>query len=195
VDPDLAIDAIAMSDRTDYVYPGQVSHQIHDGDRDAYAAAADYINSCSYDVLSVQHEYGIFGGDSGCYLMDLVRKAKMPIVTTLHTVLRDPSPSQKAVMDELLQLSERIVVMSKKAVSFLGEIHDVGPDRIDLIPHGIPDIQAFSADEFRAGLGIDGPMILTFGLLSPDKGIQFVIEAMPKIVKEHPGATFTAKAW
>jgi len=179
-----------MSDRDDYVYPERVCYEIADGDHSSYGPAAEYVNRIGYDVLSVQHEYGIFGGDAGCYLMSLVREAKMPIVTTLHTVLRDPSPSQKAVMDELLELSERVVVMSQKAVEFLAEIHNVSPEKIDLIPHGIPKIVESTGSEFRAKLKISGPMILTFGLLSPDKGIQYVIEAMPKIVRQHPGATY-----
>lgn len=179
-----------MSDRDDYVYPERVRYEIPDQDISAYKLAAGFINREGYEVLSVQHEYGIFGGEAGAHLMRLVREAKMPIVTTLHTVLRDPSHSQKTVMDELLQLSERVIVMSEKAVGFLREVHDVGPEKIDLIPHGIPEIDASAGVEFRASLGIEGPMILTFGLLSPDKGIQYVIEAMPRIVKDHPGATY-----
>ena len=179
-----------MSDREDYVYPERVKCAILDRDPAAYRSAADVINRAGYDVLSVQHEYGIVGGDAGCYLMSLVREVKMPIVTTLHTVLREPSPGQKAVLDELLQLSERVVVMSKKAVGFLVDVHEVPLDKIDLVPHGIPNIPSAPGSEFRSSLGIDGPMILTFGLLSPDKGIQYVIEAMPRIVREHPGATY-----
>lgn len=177
-----------MSDRDDYIYSERVCFEIKDTDWKAYSTAAEYINRYGYDVLSVQHEYGIFGGEAGSYLMGLVREAKMPIVTTLHTVLRDPSPAQRLVMDELLQLSERVVVMSRKAVGFLAEVHHVPEDKVDFIPHGIPKIT--EAPAFRAQLGIDGPMILTFGLLSPDKGIQYAIEAMPMIVREHPGATY-----
>lgn len=190
LDADLTIESIAMSDREDYAYPDRVCYEIADRDFSSYAPAVEYINRRGYDVLSVQHEYGIFGGEAGSYLMSLVREANMPIVTTLHTVLRQPTPAQKAVMDELLELSERVVVMSKKAVGFLVDVHGVSPDKIDLIPHGIPSFQKSTGREFRTTLGIDGPMILTFGLLSPDKGIQYVIEAMPKIVQEHPGATY-----
>lgn len=179
-----------MSDRDDYVYPEQVCYQIAESDVDSYRPAADYINRCGYDVLSVQHEYGIFGGEAGAYLLNLVREARMPIVTTLHTVLREPSPDQKAVMDELLQLSERIVVMSQKAVGILVDVHDVPPEKIDLISHGIPLIDEAAGRDLRSKLGIEGPMILTFGLLSPDKGLQYVIQAMPSIVREHPGATY-----
>jgi glycosyltransferase involved in cell wall biosynthesis len=179
-----------MSDRPDYVYPEKVCYEIDAADYAAYRPAADFINRYGYDVLSVQHEYGIFGGDDGAYLMSLVREAKMPIVTTLHTVLRDPTPGQKAVMDELLQYSERVIVMSRKAVGFLEEVHGTPADKVDLIPHGIPEITPATGREFRKTLGIDGPMLLTFGLLSPDKGVQYVIEAMPEIVRAHPGATY-----
>ncbi|MCO5297277.1 MAG: glycosyltransferase family 4 protein [Fimbriimonadaceae bacterium] len=179
-----------MSDRTDYPYPERVRCEISEQDLESYGPAADFINHARYDVLSVQHEYGIFGGEAGSYLLRLVREAKMPIVTTLHTVLREPSNAQREVLDELLQLSERVVVMSKKAVGFLSDVHAVPLDKIDLIPHGIPDIAQAAGSDFRATLGIEGPMILTFGLLSPDKGIQYVIEAMPEIVRTHPGTTY-----
>lgn len=179
-----------MSDRTGYPYPERVRCEILEKDLDSYGPAADFVNHARYDVLSVQHEYGIFGGEAGCYLMRLVREAKMPIVTTLHTVLREPSAAQKEVMDELLQLSERVVVMSRKAVGFLSEVHDVPLEKIDLIPHGIPAIDQTAGSESKSKLGIEGPMILTFGLLSPDKGIQYVIEAMPEIVRAYPDATY-----
>jgi glycosyltransferase involved in cell wall biosynthesis len=179
VEPNLMVDVIAMSDKSGYIYPECVKFEIREGERADYRSAAEFINRNGYDLLSVQHEYGIFGGKSGIYLMDLVREAKMPIVTTLHTVLQEPSVEQKAVLDELLQLSERVVVMSQKAVEFLTDVHEVPLNKIDLIHHGIPSVSQTSASSFRASLGIVGPMILTFGLLSPDKGIQYVIEAMP----------------
>lgn len=190
LDSDLTVDVVAMSDRDDYEYPSQVRYEIADNEQSAYAPGADFINRSEYDVLSVQHEFGIFGGESGSHLLNLVREAKMPIVTTLHTVLREPSPSQKSVLDELMQLSERVVVMSKKAIEFLTDDYGVSRDKIDLIPHGIPSFDKAAGADLRSKLGIKGPMILTFGLLSPDKGIQYVIQAMPKIVAEHPGATY-----
>lgn len=179
-----------MSDRSDYVYPDQVCYEILADDESAYATAASHVNRHGYDILSVQHEYGIFGGESGAYLMALVREAQMPIVTTLHTVLKEPSNAQKLVLDELLQLSERVVVMSRKAIDFLVEVHNVPLEKIDLIPHGIPNIGVHEGSKFRENLDVDGPLILTFGLLSPDKGVQYVIEAMPEIVQSHPGATY-----
>ena len=179
-----------MSDRADYEYPEQVSYEIYENQVEGYSDVANAINRLGYDLLSVQHEYGIFGGTSGSHLMHLVREVSMPIVTTLHTVLSDPSPSQKEVLDELLQLSERVIVMSNKAVGYLVDVHEVCPEKIDLIPHGIPNIPDASDSNFRESLQIDGPMILTFGLLSPDKGIQYVIQAMPEIIAAHPGATY-----
>lgn len=186
----VSVSAIAMSDRPDYIYPKKVRHQITDSERGAYAKASNWINQEGFNILSVQHEYGIFGGESGRYLLELVRDAKMPIVTTLHTVLSDPSPSQSEVLNELLQLSERVIVMSHKAVGYLVDIHGVDLEKIDHIPHGIPKIPRDPQGHFRATLNIEGPMILTFGLLSPDKGIQYVIEAMPNIIEEYPGAVY-----
>jgi glycosyltransferase involved in cell wall biosynthesis len=186
----LRVDAIAMTNGHSYDYPERVRFQIADQQPDQYRAAAEFINQGSYDVLSVQHEYGIFGGEAGEYLLHLVREAKMPIVTTLHTVLREPSAAQKNVLGELLQLSERIVVMSTRAIELLQEVHDVAPEKIDFIPHGIPTIPEHSDGALRARLGVSGPMILTFGLLSPDKGIEFVIQAMPAILAEIPDATY-----
>ena len=186
----LTVDAIAMNDGKTYEYPDRVRYEIDDQIPDSYRQSANYLNVYGYDVLSVQHEYGIFGGVAGQYLMNLVREAKMPIVTTLHTVLDNPSPEQRAVLDELMQLSERVIVMSKKAVGFLNEVHDVPASKIDLIHHGIPDFDRISGVEFRKSLNVQGPMILTFGLLSPDKGIQYTIRAMPQIVAAHPEAVY-----
>lgn len=189
-DHSISIDVVAMSDCGTHVYPDRVRHEILDQDYDSYREAAAHINQEHYDVLSVQHEYGIFGGAAGGYLLNLVREAKMPIVTTLHTVLQNPSPSQRLVLDELLQLSERVIVMSHKAVGFLTDIHDVPEDKIDFIHHGIPFIPKSHDGNLKLRLGIDGPMILTFGLLSPDKGIEYVIEAMPAILAQVPGAMY-----
>src|SRR5207244_134426 len=131
----------------------------------AYRRAAQFINDGGYDVCSVQHEFGIFGGPAGSYLLALLSEVKMPIVTTLHTVLREPDAHQRVVMDELIQLSERITVMSQTGARFLEETYGVPRSRIDLIHHGIPDFGINGNETVRASLGIDGPMILTFGLL------------------------------
>lgn len=190
LDLGLTVESIAMIDRTGIPYPKGVRFQISESDLPAYRQTADLVNQAGYDILSVQHEYGIFGGEAGSYLMNLVREVNMPVVTTLHTVLENPSPAQKRVMDELLGLSERVVVMSQRAVGFLHHVHQVPPCKIDLIPHGIPVVDLTTGANFRDTLGIKGPMILTFGLLSPDKGIQFMIQAMVPILAKHPDAVY-----
>ncbi len=189
-DPELQVDCLAMNDRPGYEYPPEVVFQIDERLLEDYEAAANFVNTGEYQVLSVQHEYGIFGGEAGAYLLALLRRVNIPIVTTLHTVLEEPTPAQKTVMDELLQLSERVVVMSRKAIEFLMKVHDVCPNKIDLIHHGVPDTDPDEGRALRARLGIEGPMILTFGLLSPDKGIQYAIEAMRQVLQTHPNAVY-----
>lgn len=186
----LEVGVIVVSDKAGYAYGDDVHFEIAEQDEQAYIEAAKHLNNGGYDVVSVQHEYGIFGGEYGKHLLTMLRRVNIPIVTTLHTVLREPEPRQKAVMDELLQLSERVVVMSELAIAFLVDVHKVCRSKIDLIHHGIPDIAPDQGIAFREELNIAGPMILTFGLLSPDKGIEFVINAMPKITAEHPEAVY-----
>lgn len=179
-----------MDDGDDYIYSDRVAMQVREQQPASYVEAAEFINRAGYDVLSVQHEYGIFGGPAGSYLLDLVRQVNIPIVTTLHTVLEQPSEAQRVVMQELLDRSARVVVMSRKALKILTSVHSVRSVKIDLIPHGIPKVDAEDGAAMRSTLGIAGPMILTFGLLSPDKGIEYAIKAMPRIVERHPGATY-----
>lgn len=190
VDVGCCVRSIAMSDNSGYDYPSSVEFEIDEGDESGYAIAAEKIRSGHFDVLSVQHEYGIFGGSAGSHLLKLLRELKIPIVTTLHTVLSDPSPSQMSVMNELLQISERIVVMSQKAVGLLLRVHGVPSEKIDLIAHGIPMIPRGGGEKLRQKLGITGPFLLTFGLLSPDKGIEHVIRAMPEILRAYPDAVY-----
>jgi glycosyltransferase involved in cell wall biosynthesis len=187
---DCTIDAFAMSDRPDYNYPPEVVSEIDDQFPASFTRAANQINRGAYDVLSIQHEYGIFGGTAGAYLLDSVRAVRLPVVTTLHTVLREPSDAQRRVLDELLRLSDRVVVMSGRAIEFLTEVHAIPATKIDLIPHGIPSLKGSQGDELRARLNITGPMILTFGLLSPDKGLQYMIEALPEIAAKCPGIIY-----
>jgi glycosyltransferase involved in cell wall biosynthesis len=179
-----------MSDAAGYAYPEVVRFEIPQQDITAYRRAASFLNAGAYDVLSVQHEYGIFGGDAGRYLLTLLREVRLPIVTTLHTVLREPSPSQRAVLAEILELSERVIVMSGRAVGILAKEYGVGPEKIDLVPHGIPDFNPMTGNVLRELLNIPGPMLLTFGLLSPGKGIEYVIRAMPEIVDNNPNVSY-----
>ena len=182
---DTDIVVAAMDDGKAYNYPGCVRLSIEQDDLAEYEAAADELNALSIDVLSVQHEFGIFGGSAGSYLLTLLRRVQAPIVTTLHTVLEKFTPEQEAVVEELVALSSMIVVMSARAVRFL-VAQGVPREKIAFIPHRIPDIDA-DRDTEKARLGLLGrSVILTFGLLSPNKGIETAIRALPKVVREIP---------
>lgn len=177
---------VAMNDAgKSYSYDKRVLFEIAESNLPAYRRAADFLNVGGFDVLSVQHEYGIFGGKSGAHLLSLLGALRMPIVTTLHTVLGEPSSDQRRVMNEILRLSTRVVVMSNSGISLLGDVHDVPPEKIDMIPHGIP--RSPDRERSRARLRItDSQQLLTFGLLSPDKGIEYVIDALPAVIKNFP---------
>lgn len=178
-----------MSDHA-YSYTDAVAFDVAQDDSQAYVEAAAFLNDRAYGVLSIQHEYGIYGGESGEYLLRLVRSAKMPVVTTLHTVMRNPSASQRRILDELLQLSERVVVMSRSAIELLFVVHGVDISKVDFIPHGIPRIPAMCGAELRCEVTGDGPILLTFGLLSPDKGIQSVIGGLPLLAEQFPDTKY-----
>jgi glycosyltransferase involved in cell wall biosynthesis len=170
-------------------YPARVRFELSADDRKSYMRAADYLNVNSVDLLSVQHEYGIFGGKAGSHLLPLLRELRMPIVSTLHTILAEPNAHQRHVMQELTQVSERLVVMSKDGAALLRSVHGVNEQKIDLIPHGIPDLPPAGASKDR--LGVEGrSVLLTFGLISSDKGIEYVIQALPAIVKKHPNTVY-----
>ena len=188
--PNIEVDIFAVKEHADMEFSDAVRFEIDEQSQASYVEAAEFINEQGYDAVSIQHEYGIFGGVAGSFLLDFVWTVTVPIITTLHTVLDTPSLTQKLVLEALLDRSERIVVMSDKAVDLLMSVHGIDHSKIDVIPHGIPVIPKKSDERFRLGIPSESPMILTFGLLSPDKGIQFVIEAMPEIVKQFPGATY-----
>lgn len=181
---------VAMNDGGHrHAYPSCVRFEIGEGDLSSYRRAADFLNVNQVDVLSVQHEYGIFGGKAGAHLLELVRALRMPVVTTLHTILSDPNPSQRLVLEELARLSERLVVMSEAGAELLERVHGIHADQIDLIPHGIPPMPVDGGSKER--LGLDGKtVILTFGLLSPDKGIEYVVDALPAILAAHPETVY-----
>ena len=184
--PDVDCFVLAMNDLVSrHDYPSRVRFEISETDLASYRRAADFLNVNPVDVVSVQHEFGIFGGKAGSYLLALLRELRMPIVTTLHTILEAPDPQQRAVLDEVLHLSERVVVMSERGRAILRGVHGTPNQKIDLIPHGIPDIPLVSASKDRLGIERKA-VIFTFGLLSPDKGIDYVIDALPAILARHP---------
>jgi len=188
--PRLDCFVMAMNDAgRHHDYPDKVRFELADNDVGAYHRAADFLNLNTVDVLSVQHEYGIFGSRAGANVLTLLRELRMPIVTTLHTILSEPNSTQRAVMDELTQLSERLVVMSAYGAQLLQEVHGVPAHKIDLIPHGIPAVPRDASSKDR--LGVEGKnVILTFGLLSPDKGIEYAIDAMPAILEWFPNTVY-----
>ena len=190
--PSVQCYAGAVNDRIEgYDYPQRVRFELLEKDLDSYRRAADFLNFNNADVLCVQHEFGIYGGSAGSHLLALLKEVRMPVVTTLHTVLRDPNPSQRKVMDELVHRSDRLVVMARKGFEILRETYAVPESKIDVIPHGIRDVAFADSAESKAQFGVEGRMVLlTFGLLGPGKGIEYVIEALPEIVRQHPNVVY-----
>jgi glycosyltransferase involved in cell wall biosynthesis len=187
--PEIDCFVMAMNDGArQYAYPSRVRFELTDTDIVSYTRAADFLNVNAVDVICVQHEYGIFGGKAGSHLLPLLRGLRMPIVTTLHTILSAPNLHQRRVMDEIVGLSDRVIVMTPGGATLLREVHDVPGEKIDVIPHGIPSVP-FAGSKNR--LGVEGrPLVLTFGLLSPDKGIEHVIDALPSILQHYPDVVY-----
>ena len=190
--PDLETCVVAMTDSgRSYDYPPAVRFEIHDDAIGDYVAAAKFLNSASFDVVCLQHEYGIFGGEAGRNIIELLSRLEMPVVTTLHTVLGKPAAVQCEVMNRIIELSAKIVVMSEKSYEFLRTVHDVPARKIGIIPHGIPDFPFLEPHHAKAKFDFTGKMIvLTFGLLSPNKGIETMLDAMPEIIKSCPNALY-----
>jgi glycosyltransferase involved in cell wall biosynthesis len=186
--PDKACWAVAMNDRPEgYSYPPQVRFEINQSQLNEYSLAADLCNLKQVDVICLQHEYGIFGGKRGSFIIEMLRDLKVPVVTTLHTILKEPNLQDRHIMMQLAELSDRLVVMSDRSVEFLRDIYQVPKEKIALIHHGIPDVPFVESDVYKGKFGVSGrKIILTFGLLSPGKGIEVVIDALPEIVKAHP---------
>jgi glycosyltransferase involved in cell wall biosynthesis len=184
--------AIPVNDPdSSYDYPDRVRLELEQEDIASYERAADFLNFNSNDLVCLQHEYGIYGGTAGRYILALLRKLKMPLVTTLHTVLRQPDANQRIVLEEIAQLSDRLIVMSELAAQLLREVYAVPGGKIDVIPHGVPDMTFMDPNYFKDKFGTEGKsVLLTFGLLSPNKGIENVIRALPAILKRHPNVVY-----
>src|SRR3970040_2251329 len=174
-----------------YAYPTRVRFELAEKDIDSYLRAADFLHTNNVDLVSLQHEYGIFGGRAGSHILALLRELRMPIITTLHTILREPDPDQQRVLEEVAALSDRLVVMSKRGAEFLQEVYHVLPEKIDLIPHGIPDVPFVDPSFHKDLFGVEGKIVLlSFGLLSANKGIENVIAALPAIVARYPNVVY-----
>jgi len=191
---DSAVDCtiVAMNDRPEgYEYPDTVQFQIDQGSLNEYDLAADFLNMRNPDVVCLQHEYGIFGGQRGSFVTELARNLRAPLVTTLHTILRNPSPEEHNIITQLADVSASMIVMSERGAEFLRDIYQVPTNKIELIHHGIIDVPFLDPDPIRSKVAAnDETVILTFGLLSPGKGIEYMIDALPKIVSAHPDVLY-----
>jgi glycosyltransferase involved in cell wall biosynthesis len=174
-----------------YEYPARVRWSLAQDDVKSYQDAAEFLNFNNIDMVCLQHEYGIFGGQAGSHILHLLRGLKMPVVTTLHTVLREPNPDQLMVMEEIAELSDRLIVMSQLSSQFLQEIFKVPGSKIDMVPHGVPDLPFLDPNFYKDRFGVEGKaVLLTFGLLSPNKGIENVIQALPEILSKHKNVAY-----
>lgn len=190
--PNLESSIVAMTDHGQaYDYPATVALQIRDDTIEEYVRAAAFLNAGRFDVACLQHEFGIFGGDAGSHILELLSRLTMPIVTTLHTVLARPDAAQRAVIDRIVETSSKIIVMADKGRELLRSVYRVPDDKIELIAHGVPDFPFVGPEAAKTRLGFSGrSVILTFGLLSPTKGIEVMIDAMPSILKRRPDAVY-----
>ena len=184
--------AVSVNDIEEgYEYPEVVRFEIEEQNLSSYLRAADFLNISNVDVVCLQHEFGIFGGPAGAHILALLRELRMPVVTTLHTVLLHPNTEQRRVMDGLISLSTRLVVMAERGRQMLQEIYHAPLAKIDLIPHGIPDVGFVDPTYFKDLFGVEGKtVLLTFGLLSPNKGIENVLDALPAILAESPEVVY-----
>ena len=190
--PTLTIDLFAMNDPgRSYDYPETVTFPIRQEDVDDYLHAADLIEQNGVELVWVQHEFGIFGGPAGMHLLALLERLSIPVAITLHSVVESPSSEQRAVMDRLIRCSSRLIVMAEKGRSILKTIYSVPDRKIAVIPHGVPDRPFTSPALVKPASGLDAKnILLTFGLLSPNKGIETMIAAMPKILVDHPDTEY-----
>src|SRR6185503_3396460 len=174
-----------------YEYGNVVRFEIDEQDFASYQRAADFLNMGNADTVCLQHEFGIFGGPAGRYILGLLRELKIPVVTTLHTVLRDPNTEQRRVMQNLIARSTRLVVMAERGRQIMQDVYQAPPEKIDLIPHGIPDVPFADPNSYKDQFGVEGKrVLLTFGLLSPNKGIEYVLNALPQILAEFPDVVY-----
>jgi glycosyltransferase involved in cell wall biosynthesis len=174
-----------------YDYPERVRWSLDQDNVKSYEDAAEFLNFNNIDMVCLQHEYGIFGGPAGSHILHFLRGLKMPVVTTLHTVLREPNPDQLRVMEEIAELSDRLIVMSQLSSQFLQEIFKVPGSKIDMVPHGVPDLPFLDPNFYKDRFGVEGKaVLLTFGLISPNKGIENVIQALPQILAKHNNVVY-----
>jgi glycosyltransferase involved in cell wall biosynthesis len=180
-----------MVSSNDHQYGDPVKFEIRKNVKNDYVCAADYLNFSHVDLVSVQHEFGLFGGEAGAYLNLLLKRVDAPVITTLHTVLNDPSDAYRQSAIDVCELSDKVIVMNERGVTMLKDIYGVDPKKIQLIPHGIPDLPFVDSNYYKHKFGIEGhKTILTFGLLSRNKGIEHMLKALPAIVEQEPSILY-----
>ena len=191
-DPNIDCSVVAMNDRPEaYEYSESVRFQINEDRLNEYDLAADFLNLRNLDVVCLQHEYGIFGGQRGSFIIELARNLNVPLITTLHTILKDPSPQEHQIITQLAEVSASLVVMSECGAKLLRDVYQVPATKIELIHHGIIDVPFLEVDPCRSKVAAsDKTVILTFGLLSPGKGIEYMVDALPEIVSSHPDVLY-----
>ena len=177
--------------QSSYLYPARVRSEIAEGDLSSYRATAALLNARNVELVCLQHEYGIFGGKAGSHILEFLRHLTMPVVTTLHTVLSQPDTDQRSVMQQIAARSNRLIVMSEYSSRVLQDVFGVSVAKIDQIPHGIPNLPFVEPEVYKDALAIAGKtVLLTFGLLSPNKGFENVIQALPRILARHSNAVY-----
>ena len=190
--PEVAVDVYAMDDHPGrYAYPPEVSGTIPETDLSAYLETARKIDASGADAIWVQHEYGIYGGPAGDYLLALLDRTTLPVVVALHTILEKPNPDERRVMEGLLRRAARVIVMAERGRDILQRVYGASPRQIVMIPHGVPDRELVDPDSLKPQFGWEGRnVVLTFGLLAPNKGIETVIEALPAVIERHPNLLY-----
>lgn len=190
--PDLSVFAVPVNDREEgYAYPPRVRFELSQGDLNSYRQAADFLNINKVDAVCLQHEFGIFGGPDGSHVLSLLRELRTPVVTTLHTILQCPTPGQRSVLAEIAERSDRLIVMSRKGAGFLRDVYRVPEGKIALMPHGIHDVPFTDPNYYKDNFGVEGKsVLLTFGLLGRNKGIEYVIQALPEVLERCPKTVF-----
>jgi len=183
---------MAINDKGGYYdYPDLVRFQIDREEVESYVRAAEYVNGSDVDVLNLQHEYGLFGGTWGEHVLTFLEELRKPVVTTLHTVLQEPVPEAKRVLKGILRHSDYVIVMAKVGIGILEQLYGTFADRVRYIPHGCPNVPFVGTEPIKKSLGLEVRVVLsTFGLISPGKGIEHAIKAMPQIVEEEPRSLY-----
>lgn len=190
--PKTDVQIVAVNDiKNGYSYPEEVCFEISEEIQEEYERAADYLHVNNVDVVSLQHEFGIYGGSWGSYILPFLKTLRIPVVTTLHTILQDPNIEQRDILREIGRASTFVVTMAEKGREMLQDVYDLEAEKIEVIPHGIPDMPFVDPNFYKDQFGVEGKhVILTFGLLSPNKGIEQMIEALPNIIKEVPDTVY-----